>query len=153
MFTTIEKVIFLQNVDVFSHVVTEQLAYIAAIAEEVSYLEKDVIFEVNQESDSMFVVAGGKVKLDRDGEEITTVGEKEAFGTWALFDDEPRVATATAVEDSLLLRIDRDDFHELLSDHTEITRAVLKNVAGRIRSLIGRVGTVPVRRNPPDESP
>jgi len=153
MFTTIEKVIFLQNVDVFSHVVTEQLAYIAAIAEEVSYLEKDVIFEVNQESDSMFVVAGGKVKLDRDGEEITTVGEKEAFGTWSLFDDEPRVATATAVEDSLLLRIDRDDFHELLSDHTEITRAVLKNVAGRIRGLIGRVGTVPVRRNPPDESP
>jgi len=132
MFTTIEKVIFLQNVDVFSHVVTEQLAYIAAIAEEVSYLEKDVIFEVNQESDSMFVVAGGKVKLDRDGEEITTVGEKEAFGTWSLFDDEPRVATATAVEDSLLLR---------------------KNVAGRIRGLIGRVGTVPVRRNPPDESP
>ena len=148
MFTTIEKVIFLQNVDVFSHVATEHLAHVAAIAEEISYLKNDVIYETSQESDALFVVAEGKVRIHRGGEEITTVGQREALGTWALFDDEPRVATATAVEDSRLLRIDRDDFHELLSDHTEITQAVLKNVAGRIRGLIGRVGPAPGRRRP-----
>jgi len=149
MFTTIEKVIFLQNVDVFSHVATEQLAYIAAIAEDVSYLESDVVYEINQESDALFVVAEGKIRIHHEGEEITTVGAREAFGTWSLFDDEPRVATATAAEDSRLLRVDRDDFHELLSDHTEITQAVLKNVAGRLRGLIGRVGAGPGRRKPP----
>lgn len=146
MYTTIEKVIFLQNVDVFSAVPTEQLAYIAAIAEEVSYLKNDNIYETNQRSDALYLVLEGKVKLHRDGEEITTAGSKQAFGTWSLFDDEPRVTTASAVEDSRLLRIDRDEFHDLLSDHTEITQAVLKNIAGRIRSLIGRVGTgVPPR--------
>jgi signal-transduction protein with cAMP-binding, CBS, and nucleotidyltransferase domain len=148
MFSTIEKVIFLQNVDVFSEVSTEQLAHIAAIAEVVSYLENDVIYETDQASDALYVVAEGKVRLHRDGEEITTVGAREAFGTWSLFDDEPRVATATAVEDSLLLCIDRDEFHELLTDHTEITQAVLKNVAARIRGLIGRVGPRPGRQKP-----
>ena len=141
MYTTIEKVIFLQNVDVFSEVPTEQLAYVAAIAEEVSYLKNDDIYETNHPSDALYLVLEGKVKLHRDGEEITTAGAKEAFGTWALFDDEPRVTTASAVEDSRLLRIDREDFHDLLSDHTEITQAVLKNIAGRIRGLIDRVGT------------
>jgi CRP-like cAMP-binding protein len=149
MFTTIEKVIFLQNVDVFSHVATEQLAHIAAIAEEVSYLENDIVYEINQASDALFVVAEGKIKIHHEGEEITTVGAREAFGTWSLFDDEPRVATATAAEDSRLLRVDREEFHELLSDYTEITQAVLKNIAGRIRGLIGRVGQGPGRRRPP----
>jgi CRP-like cAMP-binding protein len=140
MFTTIEKVIFLQNVDVFSAVPTEQLGYLAAIAEEVSYLQKDTIYEVHQPSDALYLVLEGRVKLHRDGDEIATAGPKEAFGTWALFDDEPRLATATAVEDSRLLRINREEFHELLSDHTEMTQAVLKNIAGRLKGLIDRVG-------------
>ena len=89
--------------------------------------------------------------MHHDEEEITTVGEREAFGTWSLFDDEPRVATATAVEDSRLLRVDRDEFLELLSDHTEITQAVLKNVAGRRWGLVGRVGQGPGRRKPPSQ--
>jgi CRP-like cAMP-binding protein len=146
MFTTIERVIFLQNVDVFSHVPTEQLAYIATIAEEVTYLANDVIYETNQAADALYLVAEGRVKLHRGGEEITTAGAKEAFGTWALFDDEPHVATATAVEDSRLLKVDREEFLELLSDHTEITQAVLKNFAGRMRGLLGRVGPIPARR-------
>jgi len=140
MFTTIEKVIFLQNVDVFSHVPTEQLANIAAIAEEVTYLANDVIYETNEASDALYVVAEGMVRLHRDGDEIITAAPKDAFGTWSLFDDEPRVATATALEDSRLLRIDREEFLELLSDHTEITQAVLKNFASRMRGLLGRVG-------------
>lgn len=146
MFTIVEKVIFLQNVDVFSDVQSEQLAYIAAIAEEVSYLKGDTIYETNQASDALFLVLDGEVKLHRDGEEIAVAASKEAFGTWALFDDEPRVATATAVEDSRLLRIDREDFIELLSDHTEITQGVFKAIVGRMRGLIDRVGTGPTPR-------
>jgi CRP-like cAMP-binding protein len=143
MFTTVEKVIFLQNVDVFTAVATEQLGYVAAIAEEVSYLEKETVYELGQPSDALYLVLEGRVRLHRGEEEITTAGPKEAFGTWALFDEEPRLTTATAAEDSRLLRIDRDEFLELLSDHTEITQAVLKNIAGRMRSLLGRVGPGP----------
>ncbi len=150
MFTTVEKVIFLQHVDVFSAVSTEQLAYVAAIAEEVSYLTRETIYELDQLSDALYLVLEGNVRLHRGEDEITTAGPREAFGTWALFDEEPRVTTATAVEDSCLLRIDRDEFLELLSDHTEITQAVLKSLAGRMRGLIGRVG--PGGRVPHPES-
>ena len=139
MFTIIEKVIFLQSVDVFSDVPTEQLAYVAAIAEEVTYLRDESIYELGEVSDSLYLVLDGKVRLHRDGEDILLAGKNEAFGTWALFDEEPRVATATAIEDTRALRIDRDDFLELLSDHTEITQGVFKNIVGRLRGLVGRV--------------
>jgi CRP-like cAMP-binding protein len=149
MLTTIEKVIFLQNVDVFSEVPTEQLAYLAAIAEEISILKNDVIFKENDRSDALFMVLDGSVRLDRDGREITTVGSKEAFGTWALFDDEPRVATATALSDAKLLRIDHEDFYELLADNVEVTRGVLKTMVSRLRSLVGRVNV----QTPGSQSP
>ena len=139
-FTVVEKVIFLQNVDVFANVPTEQLAYIAAIAEEVPFLEGDVVYELGDATDSLYVVVDGRVRLHRDGEDIMTAGAREAFGTWALLDDEPRVATATIEEDARVLRVDRDDFMELLSDHSEITQAVFKTVVGRMRGLLGRVG-------------
>lgn len=139
MFTVIEKVIFLQSVDVFSDVPTEQLAYLAAIAEEVAFMKDDGIYSAGEASDSLYLVLEGQVRLHRDGDEIMVAGKNDAFGTWALFDDEPRVATATTLEDTRLLRIDRDDFLELLSDHTEITQGVFKNIVGRLRGLVGRV--------------
>jgi CRP-like cAMP-binding protein len=143
MLTTIEKVIFLQNVDVFAEVPSEQLAFLAAIAEEISVIKNDIIFKMDERSDALFLILDGKVRLDREGREITTIGSKEAFGTWALFDDEPRVATATAVEDSRLLRIDHDDFYELLADNVEVTRGVLKTMVRRLRSLVDRVNVRP----------
>lgn len=140
-YTIVEKVIFLGKVDVFAAVPTDQLAFVAAIAGEVTYLKGDVIYNANEASDAFYLVLSGQVRMDRDGQEITTLGEGDAMGTWALFDDEPRVATATALEDTRLLRIDRDEFMELLSDHTEITQGVFKTIVGRMRGLIDRVGS------------
>ncbi len=146
-FTVVEKVIFLQNVDVFASVPTEQLAYVAAIAEEVSFLQGDVVYQLGDATDSLYVVVDGKVRLHRDSEEIMAAGARDAFGTWALLDDEPRVATATVEEDARLLRVDRDDFMDLLADHSEITQGVFKTIVGRMRGLLERVG-VDGRRPP-----
>ncbi len=137
--TVIEKVIFLQNIDVFSAVPTESLAYMAAVAEEVEYPAGAVIFREGEHADGLYLVLEGKVRLARDDKEISTAGGKEAFGTWALFDNSPRVVTATVEEDCLLLRVDREDFVELLADHVEITQGVLQTLAGRLRGLVARV--------------
>ena len=61
------------------------------------------------------------------------------FGTWALLDEEPRVTTATATEETRLLRIDREDFVDLLADQVQIAQGIIRNVAHRMRALAGRV--------------
>jgi CRP-like cAMP-binding protein len=140
MLTIVEKVIFLQNVEVFSEIPTEQLSYLAAIAEEISASAKEDVYKFGDPSDSLYVVLEGNVRLHREDEEITTAGSSDSFGTWALFDDTPRVATATAVDETRLLCIHREDFLDLLSDHVRITEGVLKTLVGRLRGLLDRVG-------------
>ena len=143
MFTVIEKVIFLQSVEVFTEVSTEQLAYVAAIAEEITCMKGDDIFHAGDPSDAMYLVLDGTIKLHRDGRVITEAGAKEAFGTWALFDEEPRVASAIAMEDTRLLRIDREDFFDLLADNADITQGIFKTLVKRMRTLVGRVDSQP----------
>lgn len=148
MLTVIEKVIFLQNVDAFVEVPTEQLAYLAAIAEEVTVSRDDVVYRRHDPADALYVVLSGTVRLHQDEREITLAREKDAFGTWALFDEEPRVVTATAVEDSTLLRIYREDFVDLLADNVQVTQGVLKTLTRRLRSLIERVSSTSSGRPP-----
>ncbi len=136
MLTTIEKVIFLQNIDVFDEVPTEQLAEVASIAEEMSIMEGDVIYRENDASDALYLVLEGQIRMHRGDDEIAVVGAKEAFGTWALFDTTPRVVTATALSDAHLLRVEREEFVDLLADHVQIAQGVLQTVASRLRRLV-----------------
>lgn len=140
MLTTIEKVIFLQDVDIFEYTSTEDLSHIAAITTEIEIMKNNVIYNEGDLSDSMYMIIDGTVSLRREGVEVMQGKVKDVFGTWALFDDEPRMVTATAVEDCRLLRILKEDFIELLGDHVGITQGVLKKIVKRLRSLVGTVG-------------
>ena len=139
MLTTVEKVLLLQDVDIFEHTSTEDLSHVAAICEEIEYKADDIIFKEDEISDSMYIVIEGKVRLARGETEIMVAGKMQALGTWALFDDEPRVASATALETSQLLRIDKEEFIDLLADHVAITQSILKTMDKRLRRLMTRI--------------
>ena len=139
MLTTIEKVITLQEVDVFEQLTTENLAQLASIAEEIEFPPNSVIYSEGGVADSMYLVLEGRVRLHQGPQEVMTAGEKDTFGTWALFEDEPRVVTATTLEQSRLLRIDKEDFIDLLADNVQITQGILKALVQRVRRLMGLV--------------
>ncbi len=139
MLTTVEKVIFLQDIDIFEFTSTEDLSYIAAITDEVEFQADELIFEEGEISDAMYMVIEGKVRLTRGSQEVMVAQKKDVFGTWALFDDEPRVASAKTLENSRLLHIDKEDFIDLLADHVAITQSVLKTMVKRLRNLMTRI--------------
>ncbi len=139
MLTTIEKVILLQAVDVFADVPTANLAYIAAIAEEVSFAAGTTIFSEGDPATAMFFVLDGRVSLQRDGNEIAVAEANQGFGVWALFDEERRVVTATTVTAVRLLRIESESFAEILADHAEIAQFLLKTLTRRLRSIMERL--------------
>ena len=135
MLTIIEKVILLQNVDLFTEVRTDELVALAAITEEVEYLDGDEIYLRYDAPDAMYLVLQGSVRLHQDDRTIAVAQALTPFGSWALFDEEPRVTSATAAEAARLLRIDRDDFTDLLSDQVQIAQAIIKSIAHRLRAL------------------
>ena len=143
MLTIIEKVISLQSVDVFSEVSTQQLPHLAAIAREVAFPKGETIYQEQDRADAMYLVLEGRVRVHRDGNEVVVAGPKQVFGTWALFDDQPHVAAATTLEDTQLLRIDREDFIDLLSDQVLVTEGVIKALVKRLRDLIDRITVEP----------
>lgn len=136
MITTIEKVITLQEIDVFEHLRTEDLSHLAAIAEVVEFPADSTIYGEGGAPDSMYLVLEGRVRLHQKGKDVMTATEKDAFGTWSLFDDELRVVTATTLEQTRLLRIDKEDFTDLLADNVRITQGILKALVQRVRRLM-----------------
>lgn len=137
--TTIEKVIRLQNVEQFAEVPTDELANLALISEEVTLPGGQDIYREEEMSDAMYLVLEGRVRLHRNDLDVTVAEPGDVFGAWALFDDEPQVATATPLEDARVIRIFKEDFIDLLADHVQITQGILKGMVKRLRGLLGRV--------------
>ena len=140
MLSIIEKVIFLQDVDIFKHISSEDLSYVASITVEQNVEKDSVIYKEGDISDSMYMVIEGKVRL-HVGESLVMIAElNDVFGAWSLFDDEVRLISATAFEDSLLLKIDKANMIELLADHVGVTEGILKAMAKRLQNIARKVG-------------
>src|SRR5688572_20775322 len=139
MLTIIEKVLLLQGIDLFSYVTSEQLSFLAAIADEITIKPSQMLYRENDTPDGLYVVIDGSVSMRRGKEEIDRVGRNGSFGVWALFDDEPRVTTAVTLEESRLLFVPRDDFYEVLSNHVDIVEGLFKHLVQRLRRIVTAV--------------
>ncbi|MBN2431303.1 MAG: cyclic nucleotide-binding domain-containing protein [Acidobacteria bacterium] len=136
MYTIIEKVMILQRVDFFNRCSTHELAEIAAIAEELDFEQNQTVFNEGDPNEALYVILSGSVRMEKDGEPVATLQQHQAFGVWSLFDEEPRIATAVANEQVKLLRLDREDFFELLSEQFDITQKIFQSIVGRLKTLI-----------------
>lgn len=139
MLTTVEKVIHLQDFDIFTNTSTEDLSFLAAITDEVRLKTGHVIFREGEFPGALYMILEGKIRLTRDDKDVMEVGGGDSLGTWALFDDEPMVATATTLEECLLLRIDKEEFFDFLADNASITQSIMKTLVKRMRGLMGRL--------------
>ena len=133
--TVVEKVLRLQSVDVFEAASTDDLAHVAQIAEEVELAGGEAVYAEGDAPDALYVVLSGEVKLHRGSDEIGQLSAGEAFGSWALLDEAPRVASATTVGPATLLKVEREEFLELLADRVDIVQAVFKAMVDRLRKL------------------
>ncbi len=133
--TQMEKAIFLRQVETFSHTTTQELARIAEITHPKPFPGRARTFEEGSAADAIYLVVSGRIRLHRAGRNPEIVGPGESVGVWELFEDRPRGETASALEDTLTLRIDRADLFDLMDAHPEIARGILKTMVTRIRRL------------------
>ncbi len=136
MISTVEKVLFLKSIDLFSQIPGEDLAQIALISTEESREPGDEIFAEGETGDALYLVLDGKVRVHRQDRVIAELGERECFGEMALLDAEPRSATVTALTPAQLLKITREDFEEIMSEKPEIGMGIIKVLTRRLRNAI-----------------
>ena len=107
----------------------------------------EVLFVAGDEARGLYVIVEGSVRAFReslDGRE-QVIHVERAGATIAelpVFDDKPYPSSVAAVEDSILLFIDKRDVRRLCLDHPQIGLAALKMLAGRLRRCAELVETL-----------
>jgi CRP-like cAMP-binding protein len=131
----VEKVIALEDVEAFSDLTPDQLARVAAIAKEVRLAPGEFVLDGAKRIEALYVIVDGAVDVRHGDEKLLSLGPGQVLGMWAIFEDpDPTWVTARTLEDTRVLRIDREDFYELLADHNEITSAIFSALMKHFRS-------------------
>ena len=134
MISTLEKIIFLKGVELFSQLSGEKLAQVAHIAKEVEFDHGTRVISEGDPGNSLFLIVHGQVDVVKGGRTIVKLGERECFGEMAILDSEPRSATINASTDVVTLEISREDFYDLMSDEHEISQGIVKVLVKRLRN-------------------
>jgi len=100
--------------------------------------EGDIIFKEGSICSFYHQLVKGSVRwanINDEGKETLQVmiEEGECFGEMPLFDDGTYAATAIAQEDSVIIRLNKNSFHQLLKENSEIHFTFSKLMAERIR--------------------
>ncbi len=135
MLSTIEKLLFLKEIELFQSLSHEDLAQVAQIAIEVEAERNETIIVEGDLGDSLYLILQGRVQIHKDNQPLAVLGEKEPIGEMGILDSAPRSASVTAMDDLRMLKIDREDFHELMADRLEIAQGVIKVLLTRLRRL------------------
>jgi CRP-like cAMP-binding protein len=116
----------------------EQLDRVIGIAHEEHYAPGKLIFQQDDKGDCLYLIVAGYVRIflmSDDGREITfrVYGVGDAFGEFAVLDEQPRSAGAAAIGNVVVLSIRRREFLELMRDNFDVVLSVLGMLTERLR--------------------
>jgi CRP-like cAMP-binding protein len=137
----------LRSVPIFSELTETDFTSLGRVANRRRYPKDAVVFFENEQGDFFFMILEGRIKvtiLGDDGREVilSLLGAGDFFGEMALLDNEPRSATAIAVEDSELLSLHRNDFQSVLTDNRSIMIGLIKILTARLRRANHQISTL-----------
>lgn len=102
------------------------------------YRKGDIIFHEGDPGEALLIVAEGLVKIfvsSETGDELVlaTLGTGRTFGDLAIFDSGRRSASAQALEPTLLLGLYRNEFLEVMRDHSGVMEGLHRSIASLFR--------------------
>jgi signal transduction histidine kinase len=123
----------LSKVSIFEGLSPEILSEVASMLKERKLKKGTEVFAKGDSLGAMYVIVDGNVVV-HDGEHIfASFGPGEFFGEYSLIDSTSRSATVTTIKDSILLRLEQQDFDSLLKKYHQITRSILNVLINRLR--------------------
>jgi len=129
---------YLQNISIFSDLPIVDIEKIATHMQSRSFIKNQVIMVEEEDTDSLFIIQSGSVKITRtseDGREVilSLMSVGDFFGELSLLDGEVRSASVVALEDSEVSILTRRDFLDILKQNPHITVSLLQELAQRLR--------------------
>ena len=128
----------LKGVPLFSAFSDAQIGQLLSCVQHRSYPRNSFILRAGEETDALYIILSGRVKLlipDEEGHEVilSIMGAQEFFGEMGLLDDQPRSASAETLEACEMLRVSKAGFTSLLKDNFELAMLIIRNLVRRMR--------------------
>jgi CRP/FNR family cyclic AMP-dependent transcriptional regulator len=144
------------DIEFFGHLTDDDRAALSEIVDAVELSTGKTLFVAGEPGDSLFVVRKGEIELfirDTAGQKIVLNVARggDIFGELALLETGARTATATALEDSELLELDRDDLSVLFRRNPDAALRLLAAMGHMTRKADELLRTR-VSRNANDEA-
>ena len=132
------KSLGLAGIPLFRELSPKALAKISGLMINVSFKAGDTIFFEREPGDALYVVDSGAVRVwvrDKDANEVTLSELKpgDFFGEMSVLDGGWRSASATAVVDTTLHCLRREDFQDFLVEHPQAAVEVIRGIGARLR--------------------
>jgi CRP-like cAMP-binding protein len=137
---TMDKETTLKQVPLFTALPEKELKALAERTIRKSVNRGELLFSEGEKAHGLYIVERGSVKVFKvasSGREQVLHVERSghSFAEVPLFDGGPYPASAAALEDSVLLFIDKKSFDSLCLSHPHIALEVIRVIGGRLRKL------------------
>jgi CRP/FNR family transcriptional regulator/CRP/FNR family cyclic AMP-dependent transcriptional regulator len=145
--STEDAVSLLRSVTLFGSLKDGELEFAAGQLRRRAYGPGVTLFHQGMPGSTLYVIAEGSVRVfavGLTGQEhtFTTFGPGNFFGELSVIDGLPRTASAITLDHSVLWLMARESFGRLLDDSPAFCRAVVENLAGRIRRSATHVESI-----------
>lgn len=140
MTSVLERRRLLEGVSIFEQLAPAELERLAATTVTKRLRKGELLFRKGDPGSHAYVIMSGKIKITSPGEDggeavLRIMQPLEVLGQIALLDRQPRTATASALEPSELLVIQRRDLLPFLRRNPETAIKLLETVASLLRSV------------------
>lgn len=129
------KLDLLRRVPIFASLKTHDLELVGRLADEIDVPAGRALTREGEIGHEFFVIVDGRVRVERNGKLLNTLGTGDFLGEIALVDGRPRTATATTEGPARLLVLAHREFASLLAEYPTIQIEVLQALAQRVRHL------------------
>jgi CRP-like cAMP-binding protein len=131
----------LAHTPIFCNLAAPQLARMALAGRQMRLAKHRFAFRRGEMPGGLYVVAVGNIKLaipSADGHEkvLEFFGPGDAFGEAVMFLERPYMVDAQALEDTLLIWIDKHEIYAAIDEDSGFSRHLLKKLAQRWHSLM-----------------
>jgi CRP/FNR family transcriptional regulator, cyclic AMP receptor protein len=128
----------LKSVPLFSLFSDLQLSQLMSCVQHRSYPRNAFILRAGEETDALYIILSGRVKVlipDEEGHEVilSIMGPHDFFGEMGLLDDQTRSASVETLEPCEMLRMSRAGFTSTLKDNFELAMLIIRSLVKRLR--------------------
>lgn len=122
----------LAPIPLFAHCSERELRAIATATRPRWFEANRTLFRHGDAGEELFLVVSGRVRIERNGQTLVTLGPGSNFGEMSLLDERNRSATAITAEPCELLVIHREAFYQLLRSNPTLATKILWNMLLRL---------------------